>query len=157
MTALPAPAAGHHLAQANVGRLLEPLDHPRIADFVTWLGPLNALADSSPGFVWRLQTDAGDATAVRAFDDDDTLLINMSVWESPRALWDFVYASRHLDALRRRRDWFERLAEAVTVLWWVPAGTVPAQEEAVRRLALLRREGPSPAAFTLREPFPPPG
>jgi len=154
MTALPAAAAGYHLAQANVGRLLEPLDHPCIAGFVAWLGPLNALADASPGFVWRLQTDAGDATAVRAFDDDDTLLINMSVWESPQALWDFVYASRHLDALRRRRDWFERLAEAVTVLWWVPAGTVPAQEDAVRRLALLRREGPSPAAFTFREPFP---
>ena len=151
---LPDAVAGHHVAQFNVARITASLDSPQLADFVAWLTPLNAVADASPGFVWRLQTEAGDATAVRPFDDD-RVLVNMSVWESLPALWDFVYASRHLEALRRRREWFERIAELYAALWWVPAGTVPTLEEAKARLERLQREGPTPAVFTFQSPFPP--
>jgi hypothetical protein len=145
----------HHLAQVNVARLRAPLDDPLLAGFVALLEPLNALADASRGFVWRLQTEAGDATALRVFDDD-RVLINLSVWESLEALTEFVYSSRHLDALRRRREWFQRLAEASLALWWLPAGDLPDVGEAARRLERLRAHGPTPAAFTFRQPFPPP-
>ncbi len=143
----------HHLAQANVARLLAPLDSSQLADFVAALEPINALADRSPGFVWRLQTDEGDATSIRAFDDD-MLIVNMSVWESAEALADFTYRSGHLAVMRRRRAWFETMAEAHLVLWWVPAGHVPDVEEAKQRLQLLRRTGPSPDAFTFRTLYP---
>jgi heme-degrading monooxygenase HmoA len=146
----------HHLAQVNVALLRAPLDGPELAGFVALLEPINALADRSPGFVWRLQTEDGDATAVRPFDDD-RMLVNLTVWESLEALRDFVYASRHLDAMRRRREWFHRLAVPYLALWWVPAGSVPTVAEAKRRLELVQRQGPGPDAFTLREPSPPPG
>jgi len=145
----------HHVAQVNVARLLAPLDSPALRDFVEGLEPINALADRSPGFVWRLQTEAGDATAIRPFDDD-RVMVNLSVWESLPALWDFVYLSRHLDLARRRREWFERI-DPYLALWWVPAGVVPTVEEAKARLERLRRDGPGPDAFTFREPWPAPG
>jgi Domain of unknown function (DUF3291) len=145
----------YHLAQVNVGVLREPLDAPATAGFVAALEPINQLADHSPGFVWRLQTPEGDFTAIRAFDDD-RILMNMSVWESLETLRAFTYASRHLDLLRSRREWFHRMADAHLALWWVPAGHVPTIGEAVEHLELLRRRGPSPDAFTMREPFPAP-
>jgi hypothetical protein len=148
-------ADGYHLAQLNVARLRAPLDSPQLADFVAWLDPINALADAAPGFVWRLQTDEGDATSVRAFDDD-MLIVNMSVWESIEALHDFVYRSGHKDVFARRTEWFERMDEVYVVCWWIPAGDVPSVEDAVARLELLRTNGPSPDAFTLRSPFPAP-
>jgi hypothetical protein len=145
----------YHLAQVNVGVLRAPLDSPQIAGFVAELEPINQLADHSPGFVWRLQTPEGDATSIRVFDDD-SIMVNLSVWESVEALWSFTYASRHLDLLRRRREWFHRLAEAHLALWWIAAGHVPTIEETKWHLDLLRRRGPSPDAFTLREVFPAP-
>ncbi|HVF13464.1 MAG TPA: DUF3291 domain-containing protein, partial [Acidimicrobiales bacterium] len=105
------------------------------------------------GFVWRLQTDEGDATSIRAFDDD-LLIVNMSVWESAEALADFTYRSDHLAVMRRRRGWFEAMAEPHLVLWWVPSGHIPEVEEAKQRLELLRRTGPSPDAFTFRAMYP---
>ena len=146
----------HHLAQLNVARLRAPLDSPILANFVDALEPVNALADSAPGFVWRLQTEDGDATAIRAFDDD-MLLVNMSVWESVDALADFVYRSDHRQVMIRRREWFERMEDSYLVLWWVEAGHRPSTEEAKQRLATLRHDGPTPAAFTFRSPYPPPG
>jgi hypothetical protein len=146
----PPPDPRHHLAQVNVGRLLAPLDSPQLADFVAWLEPINALADASPGFVWRLQTEAGDATSIRPLDDE-RVMINLSVWESMQALWDYVYASRHLDAVRRRREWFERMAVPYVALWWLPAGTIPSVEEALERLDRLECDGPAPDAFTFKE------
>jgi hypothetical protein len=143
-----------HLAQLNVGRLLEPLDAPRIAGFVAALEPINALADADPGLVWRLQTAAGNATSIRP-TEDDLFLINMSVWRSVEALRAFTYASAHVQVLRERRSWFERLAQAHLVLWWVPAGHIPTIDEAMQRLDRLRRDGPTPAAFTFRTPFEP--
>jgi hypothetical protein len=147
--------AGYHVAQLNIGRLRAPLDSPQLAAFVEALDPVNALADGSPGFVWRLQTEDGDATAIRAFDDD-MLLVNMSVWESVEALADFVYGSDHRAVLRRRREFFEPMAEAFVVLWWVPAGHVPSIDEAKDRLDRLRRDGPTAEAFTFRSRFPAP-
>ena len=148
-------ASDWHLAQVNVAVLRAPLDSPRLAGFVELLDPVNALADRSPGFVWRLQTEDGDATAIRAFEDD-RIIVNLSVWASLEALGEFVYASGHLDVLRRRHEWFEKMAEAHLALWWIPAGTTPTVEEAKGSLEVLRERGPSPDAFTLREPFEPP-
>jgi Domain of unknown function (DUF3291) len=142
--------AAHHLAQVNVATLRAPLDSPQLAGFVAALEPINALADHSPGFVWRLQTEDGDATAIRAFGG--RLMINMSVWESVEALRAYVYGDAHAAVLRRRREWFARLGEPETALWWVPAGRLPTVAEAEERLGHLRARGPSARAFTLREP-----
>src|ERR1017187_3029867 len=100
-----------HLAQCNIARLRAPLDSPTLAGFVAALEPINQLADRAPGFVWRLQTEAGDATAIRAFDDD-MMLVNMSLWESVEALASFVYSQPHRATMQNRREWFERTAEA---------------------------------------------
>ena len=148
--------AHYHLAQLNIGRIVAPLDSPQLAGFVNRLDEINALADRAPGFVWRFQTEAGDATALRPFDDD-RILVNFSVWESPEALHQFVYRTAHVEVMRRRREWFEVMREAYLVLWWVPEGHRPSVEEAIERLEMLRSKGPSPEAFTFRELFPPPG
>jgi hypothetical protein len=147
--------AGHHLAQLNIARMLAPLDSEQMAGFVQALEPLNALADGAPGFVWRLQTEDGDATAIRPYDDD-MMIVNLTVWESVETLADFAYRSDHRDVMVQRRKWFERMAEAFMVLWWVPAGHRPSVAESKERLELLRRDGPTPAAFTFRKPFPAP-
>lgn len=140
-----APAA--HLAQLNVATLLHPLDDPRMAPFVEMLDPVNAAADAAPGFVWRLVAEGSpDATGLRPAGED--VIVNMSVWESQEALWDFTYRSGHLEVMRGRRDWFARHVEAHLVLWWVPAGHRPTVGEALERLADLRTHGPSPRAFT---------
>jgi hypothetical protein len=145
----------HQLAQVNIALPKEPLDAPLLAEFLAWLEPVNARADLAPGFVWRLQTDDGDATGIRGFDDD-RLIVNMSVWESVEALQEFVYRDRgHLAVVRRRREWFNRM-DTFMVLWWVPAEHRPTVPEAEERLELLRRRGPTPQAFTFREHFPSP-
>jgi Domain of unknown function (DUF3291) len=142
------------LAQLNVGRLLAPVDAPESAGFVAELDAINRMADASPGFIWRLATEAGNATEIRP-TDDDLFLINMSVWSSIESLRAFTYTSSHVHVLRRRADWFERLAEAHLVLWWVPAGHRPTIEEAMDRLGRLRRDGPTVHAFTFRVTFEP--
>lgn len=143
-----------HLAQLNVGRMVAPLDAPEIEGFRTQLDPINALADADPGLVWRLQTESGNATDIRP-TEDDLFLINLSVWRSIEALRTFTYTSGHVHVLRQRRSWFEQLAAAHLVLWWVPAGHIPTVEEALSRLDRLRCDGPTPAAFTFRTPFTP--
>lgn len=143
-----------HLAQVNVARLTAPLDSPALAPFVDNLERVNALADASPGFVWRLQTEDGDATAIRAFDDAD-ILVNMSVWESVEALGDFVYRSAHVGIMRGRAEFFVRAEEAYVALWWIPAGTIPTTADAVDRLASIREHGPTPFAFNFRNVFGP--
>jgi hypothetical protein len=145
----------HHLAQVNIALPVEPLTSPRLAGFVAALDEINALADAAPGFVWRLRTEDGDATAVRGFGDD-RLIINMSVWTSLDALADYVYRGGHVAVMRRRREWFVPLREAYQALWWVPAGHRPTVAEAERRVAHLRAHGPSGYAFTFRAPFPAP-
>lgn len=151
----------HVLAQVNIARLRAPLDSPELADFVAALDPVNAAADAAPGFVWRMQTEDGNATAVRAFEWDEAgsagVIVNMSVWESPEALAAFVYSDVHRRVLARRRKWFERMTEAYTALWWIPRGTVPGPADAEDRVRWLRARGPTAGAFTLRVLFPPPG
>ena len=149
-------ADGFHLAQVNVARLAAPLDSPELAPFVDNLERVNALADASPGFVWRLQTEDGDATAIRAFDDPD-VLVNMSVWESVEALGEFVYRSAHVGVMRRRAEFFVRAGEAYVALWWLPAGTTPTVADAIERLDAIREHGPTAFAFNFRKVFPPPG
>ena len=148
------------LAQVNVARLQAPLDSPLLADFVADLDPVNATADAAPGFIWRLQTEDGNATSVRAFEWDAAgsagVLVNMSVWESVEDLAGFVYSGAHRQVLRLRRRWFERMEEAYTALWWIPRGHVPTTREAEERVLYLREFGPTPYSFTLREHFPPP-
>jgi hypothetical protein len=145
---------GFHLAQLNVARFRLPMDDPAMAGFVEQLDPINALADAAPGFVWRLQTEEGNATAIHAYEDD-LMLVNMSVWESVEALAEFVYRSGHVGVMRRRREWAERMAEAYMCLWWVPAGETPTVEEAQGRLEHLREHGPTPRSFTFKKRFPP--
>jgi heme-degrading monooxygenase HmoA len=163
---LPRPGGWHHdgvgyvLAQVNVARLRAPLDSPLLAEFVAALDRVNAAADAAPGFVWRLQTEDGNATSVRAFEWDRAgsagVLVNVSVWESVEALAGYVYSDAHRQVLRRRRRWFERMAEAYTALWWIPRGHLPTTQEAEARVLHLRESGPTPYAFTFREHFPPP-
>ncbi|MGI8686935.1 MAG: DUF3291 domain-containing protein [Acidimicrobiales bacterium] len=143
-----------HLAQLNVGRLRAPIDDPAIDDFRTNLEPVNALAEASPGFVWRLQDEGGDATGIKAFDDDREI-VNLTVWESIEALADFTYRSGHVELLRRRRGFFEAPAQPILCLWWVPEGTIPTVTEAIARLEHLRARGPTPTAFTFRHRFGP--
>ena len=131
-----------------------PLEGPVMRGFVAQLDEINALADGTPGFVWRLQTDAGNATYLRPYGDD-RIIVNMSVWESVEALRRFVYGGRHAEVLRQRHEWFERLSTPILVLWWVPAGHIPSIDEAKKRLAHLEEQGPGPFAFSFRDLFPP--
>ena len=143
-----------HLAQINIGRMRGELEGPVMSGFVARLDEINALADGSPGFVWRLQTDAGNATYLRPYDDD-RIIINMSVWETVEDLRSFVYSERHAEVLWQRQDWFEKLEAAVVALWWIPAGHIPSIDEAKKRLAHLQEHGPTPFAFSFRSVFPP--
>jgi hypothetical protein len=145
-----------HLAQVNIGRLWAPVDDPMIAEFIAALDGINDLADRSPGFVWRLQTEAGNATDLQP-TDDELVIINMSVWESVETLADYVYRSEHTAFLRRRREWFQRYGQASMALWWIPAGDLPTIDDGLRRLALLDAAGPTAEAFTFARRFPPPG
>jgi len=145
----------YELAQLNIGFIRGPMDSPVMAEFAANLARINALADASPGFVWRLQTEAGNATDIRPFEDPNQLL-NMSVWSDADSLRRFVYRSAHAEILKRRREWFEPVKEAIMVLWWVPRGHRPSIEEAVAKLERLRESGPTPEAFTFRQTFPPP-
>jgi Domain of unknown function (DUF3291) len=144
----------YELAQLNIAVMKEPLDSPRMADFVANLDRINALAESSPGFVWRLQTEEGDATALRPLGDQT--LVNMSVWKDVASLNQYVYKTAHVEIMRRRKEWFDRMSEASIVLWWVPQGHRPSVVQAIERLQLLRAHGPSADAFTFRHAFPPP-
>ena len=145
----------HHLAQINVARMRAPLTDELMAGFVAELAPVNALADRSPGFVWRLQNEGSDATSIRVFPDD-MILVNISVWESLDALKAFVYHSHHTDVLRQREQWFERMQGFYAALWWLPAGEIPSALDGKARLDYLLAHGESPFAFTFKKPFFPP-
>jgi Domain of unknown function (DUF3291) len=145
-----------HLAELNIGRLHEPLDHPDTAEFVAALDHVNALAEASPGFVWRLTDESGLSSSYVQTTDDPLDVINLSVWETIEQLHEFVFRTGHTDYLRRRREWFQLVDEADLVCWWVPAGHVPTVEEAFDRLARLRHDGVSDDAFTMRDRRPAP-
>lgn len=140
------------LAQVNIARARGEMTDPVMAGFVARLPEINALADADPGFVWRLQTEDGDATAVRPYADT-RILINLSVWADLAALREYVYRSPHASVMRHRRDWFDRFDRVFVALWWVPAGHRPSVAEAVERLAHLEQHGPTGYSFTFAEPF----
>ena len=142
------------LAQLNIALMNELLESPVMAEFVANLDRINALAEASAGFVWRLQTEEGDATALRPLGENT--LVNLSVWRDVESLQNYAYKSAHADIMRRRKEWFDRMAEAYLVLWWIPEGHRPDMAEATVRLELLRRIGPSAEAFTFRQSFAPP-
>ncbi|MEY9994208.1 hypothetical protein ABIE67_006240 [Streptomyces sp. V4I8] len=156
MTTSAASEAVHELAQVNIARLRAPLDSPQLKDFVDNLDPVNADAEAADGFVWRLKSDDNNATDVSVFGDE-WLIINLTVWRDTNTLTAYMYQGRHREMLARRREWFERVREAMTALWWVPEGHRPTVAEAESRLLHLRTNGPTPYAFTLRTSFPPQG
>lgn len=141
-----------HIAQANIAQMRAPMDDPLMDGFVARLEPLNALADAAPGFVWRLQTEEGDAASENAFNDK-LILFNLTVWESIEALESYVYRSDHLAAVQKRADWFERPGRSPLVLWWIKAGHIPSEKEAEARFEMLWQNGPTPEAFTFRSRF----
>jgi Domain of unknown function (DUF3291) len=151
----------YQLAQVNIARLAAPLDDPVLADFMTALDPVNAAADQAPGFVWRLQTQDGNATGIQAFAWDVAgsagVIVNLSVWADVEHLASFVYGEMHREVLRRRREWFCVMREAYAACWWVAAGHRPTTDEAEQRVRCLRSRGPTPHAFTLRKSYPAPG
>ncbi len=143
------------LAQLNIARMRFNLDHPAMNDFVAGLDPLNALADGADGFIWRLQSDEGNATGFSIYNDP-SFIVNMSVCESLASLMKFVRSDAHQTIMKRRREWFERPEKPYLVLWWVPHGHRPGVEEAQQRLDHLREHGASQTAFSIRDHFPMP-
>jgi len=145
---------GFQLAQLNIATMREPLESPSMADFVANLERINALAEQSPGFAWRLKDDEGDATSLRPFGE--MMIVNMSVWQDIESLRRFAFESAHVEILRRRREWFDRMSDAYAVLWWVPQGHHPTEHEAAGRLEYLRANGVTAHAFTFGDTYPPP-
>ena len=148
-------AATWQIAQLNIASALYPLDDPRMSGFVGQTDDVNALAERSPGFVWRHESDSDDDEEA-AVAEDPSLIVNLSVWDSIESLHDFAYRSAHKLALSDRQQWFRRIDGAYQVLWWVPAGYQPDLQEAMNKLKLLDSQGPSPDAFTFKSRFPPP-
>lgn len=144
-----------HLAQINIARMRGDIDDPVMAGFVALLDEINALAESSDGFVWRLKTEGNNATDLRPYEDP-LIILNLSVWKSPEHLKQFVYRSAHAAVMKQRKDWFHRYGEAYTALWWVPPGHEPTVGEAQERLKYLQRHGPTEFAFGFASLFPAP-
>ena len=145
----------YHLAQINVARLIAPLDDPRIAGFVAQLDGINAIAEASPGFVWRLKSDSGNATDI-VYNDDPFVIPNMSVWKSVEELRDFVYRTQHLQVFKDRAKWFEKMDKPHYCLWWIPAGHVPTVAEGRERLEHYQMHGPTQHSFWFSKLFPEP-
>jgi len=145
----------YHLAQINIGRLIAPLDDPKIAEFVAQLAPINAIADKAPGFVWRLQSESGNATDI-AYNDDPSIMVNMSVWKSLEALRDYAYKSDHMKVFRDRAKWFVKMDKPHYCLWWIPDGHIPTVAEGRERLEHYQTHGATPYSFWFSQEFPQP-
>jgi len=140
------------IAQVNIARMLAPIDSPVLADFIANLDSINALAESSEGFIWRLKGDGNDATELRIYDDA-FLIVNMSVWKDIDSLFHFTYKTMHADIFRRRKEWFSKMAEMHMALWYVPEGHEPIVKEAEEKLNHIRLHGPTVHAFTFKKRF----
>ena len=149
---MPLPA---QLAQINIAHCKAPLDSPVIRGFVALLDAINALADASPGFVWRLKSEGGDATSIRAYEDP-LIIVNLSVWTGTDSLKEYTYRNSHAAAFRKRKEWFHEMTGPNFALWWIPAGHIPTVDEGKQRLEMLAKNGPSPESFSFRESFPAP-
>jgi hypothetical protein len=145
----------HHLAQINIGRLVAPIDDPRIAEFVAELEPINAIADKAKGFVWRLQSESGNATDI-AYNDEPFTIVNLSVWESLDALREYAYKSEHMKVFRKRAKWFEKMDKPHYCLWWIPAGHIPTVAEGRQRLEHYQNNGATRHSFWFSQEFPEP-
>ncbi len=142
-----------HIAQLNIARMIGAnINDPVMKDFVAQLDSINALAENSEGFIWRLKDKCNNATAYNPYNDD-RLIINFSVWKNAEHLKNFVYKSLHVHVMKDRKKWFEKFEKAYYVLWHVPAGTIPSLDEAVERLAYLQRHGASEYAFDFSNIF----
>lgn len=144
-----------HLAQINVARMRAPIDDPSMAEFVANLPTINALAEQSSGFVWRLQSDGGDATSIKVYEDE-MIIVNLTVWENSESLRTYVYKSDHYRFLRDRKRWFEKFDGPYYAMWWIPAGHIPTTDEGKERLEHLRAHGDSEYAFSFKKEFPAP-
>lgn len=143
-----------HIAQINIAKFRVPRGSPVNAEFEAALEEVNALAEASPGFVWRMVGEGENADSSIFRDPDVT--INLTVWENLERLAAFAYRNHtHRGVMRRRREWFVELP-AYLAIWWVPAGTTPTLREARARLDTFERLGPTAEAFDFRTPFPPP-
>ncbi|MEO1658584.1 MAG: DUF3291 domain-containing protein [Pseudomonadota bacterium] len=136
-----------HLAEVNIGRTRGTPDSAVMEDFVRLTDPINALAERSPGFVWRLTGDGNNAMDVR-YSDDPLEAINLSVWETPAHLAEFVWKTAHQKVYNRKAEWFEAPKKPHFVMWWVPAGHTPSVQEAIERLEHYREHGTSEHAFS---------
>ncbi len=145
--------SGYHIAQINIARFVLPKQHADNIGFMKALDPINALADTASGFVWRLVGEGNDAINIDAVPDDPRLAINMSVWTDVESLGAFVYRNPdHLAIMRRRREWLEQLS-VYQALWWVPRGHIPSVQEGIAKIAYLAQNGPTSEAFTLKHTF----
>ncbi|MDW5416376.1 DUF3291 domain-containing protein [Iodobacter sp. CM08] len=142
----------YQLAQVNIAKAKEALDQPIMQGFVQQLAHINQLAEASPGFIWRLQTESGDATALKVFEDE-LLIVNLSVWDSFESLKEYVYSGEHLTVLKNKKHWFDKHHGPSLALWWIPKGHIPSIESAKNALAQLASQGPSPQAFTFAKPY----
>ena len=142
----------YSLAQVNIARMRAPIDSPVMADFVANLDHINAIAEKSVGFIWRLKDETNNATSIKVFDDD-WLIVNMSVWQDVESLFQYVYQSNHVEIFKRRKEWFEKMPEMHMALWYVPAGHLPTIAEATARLIYLRTHGETPFSFGFRKRF----
>ncbi len=131
-----------HLAQVNIGRLLHEQNDPRVAEFMENLDRVNAMAERMPGYVWRVKDDSGNATAL-PFDNDPTLIANVTVWENVESLQMFVFRTVHARFYGKRQSWFEKLERPHFAMWWIQEGHRPTYEEAAAKLRQLESEGPS--------------
>ena len=144
----------YHLAQINIAQMKAPLHHPSMKTFLDQIAEINNLAEASPGFVWRLRDQYGDATSIRPFGP--TILVNVSVWEGPEQLKDYAYKSAHKEVMQNRKEWFDPMEEAHFAMWWVQAGTEPTVLGAKAKLEYLFAHGETEHAFTFRKVFPKP-
>ncbi len=142
----------YHLAQINVGQLIAPQDDPRVAEFIENIDRINAQAENSPGFVWRLKDDTGTALSFQAFENP-LIISNLSVWQDVESLRHFVYNTQHREFLSRRKEWFELMKQTYLALWWIPAGYTPTLEEGIGKLAQIKEIGPTPSAFNFTTTF----
>ncbi|MEP6614636.1 MAG: DUF3291 domain-containing protein [Mucilaginibacter sp.] len=142
----------YHIAQINIAKMLAPIDSPVMAEFVANLDGINALAEGSPGFVWRLKEEGNNATSIKVYDDD-FIIVNMSVWENTDALRQFVYQSHHVEIFKQRRQWFEKMSDMHMALWYIPSDYTPTAMDGVERLNYLRNNGETPFAFSFKKQF----
>lgn len=147
-----------HLAELNIGRLIAPVDDPRVAEFMANLDRINGLGKKMPGFVWMSEGsgEPGTGNTENAIGDDPQLVFNLTVWEDLPSLQTFVYKTLHSKFMDRKAEWFEVLGEQHFVMWWIQEGHQPTREEALERLDDLRRNGPTGRAFGWKDVPPSP-